>query len=60
MKEVGTIEDADDGVPIKVRRDDAGVFKITNLKTGDKIAKERDLRFARYAFYPETERYVKS
>lgn len=57
LKKLGAIEDKIAGVKIKIERDQAGVVKITNLETNQKIIKERDFWFAWYAFHPETQLY---
>ncbi len=44
---------------MKVKRDDTGIVKITNLDTGGEIVKERDFWFAWYAFHPETDLYTR-
>jgi hypothetical protein len=54
LKRVGEIEDEVGGVSIKVTRDEAGIVKITNQESGEKIVKERDFWFAWYAFHPDT------
>ena len=53
----GDIEDTVNGVNIKIQRDEAGVVRVTNTDTGEKIVKERDFWFAWYAFHPDTSLY---
>ncbi len=57
LKALKTIEDAVNGVRIKVERDETGIVKITRLDTGEEVVKERDFWFAWYAFHPDTALY---
>ncbi len=57
LKALKTIEDAVNGVRIKVERDETGIVKITRLDTGEEVVKERDFWFAWYAFHPDTTLY---
>jgi hypothetical protein len=41
-------------VPVHLSRDDSGIVKVENLRTGREVIKERDFWFAWYAFHPET------
>ena len=52
-----TIDDEVNGTNVRIKREDDGIVKITNLDTGEEIVKERDFWFAWYAFHPETKLY---
>jgi hypothetical protein len=54
LKAASVIEDTVGKVPIRLSRDDAGVVKVEDRRTGREIVKERDFWFAWYAFHPET------
>jgi len=58
LKDLKTIDDTVNDVPIRLERDDAGIVKITNQDTGAEIVKERNFWFAWYAFHPDTELYT--
>jgi len=57
LVEAGLIEDSVGGVPVVLRRDEAGAVTVENARTGEVIHKERDFWFVWYAFHPETELY---
>ena len=55
LKELQTIEDNVNGVPIRVTRDEVGIITFTNLNTNERIPHERDFWFAWFVFHPDTE-----
>ena len=52
--EAGSIRDTLAGEPLRITRDQAGIVRVENLRTGEEIVKEREFWFAWYAFHPET------
>ena len=52
-----TIKDIFNEVDIEITRENSGIIRLTNTKTGEEIIKERDFWFAWYAFHPDTQLY---
>ncbi|MBI2664201.1 DUF3179 domain-containing protein [Candidatus Woesearchaeota archaeon] len=48
-------EDAVNGVPVRVTRNESGIVTFMNINTKERIPHEREFWFAWFAFHPDTE-----